>query len=768
MKSIIFPILPLLGCLTPLGAVPLPDAALQPFAPVPAGISGPTAPAKPMEEKPPGLPFAKNLDRLLKEKLRARISPEARAFLAENRFVLLDPEGTPIADHQWSDEMLEMFDRMAGSETEDLSWHPRMVTADVFLHAYHRYFSNALEVIETRELRPRLDAFLTAMLRNAAELRPQTDGATAKRLEWVEAQLAAAWVVLGCEKSAPKPKNPDDSDHSDEADEDDPRPKCDPRLLDKRLADIRKRFTPEVAGRLAAEVALVRKAAETENSPLFACYDPSKPTDYSQFTPRSHYTKSEELRGYFRAMMFLGLRGPILLEKDSPGITDALLIAQIMARKPADGPRPLDLWRPLMEITTFFAGPSDDLDYPAFQRWIATTLGSADVKLSSATDRAVVSKLSAALGKLPKPAIVSGPNNTMVSPESDPPSFRIFGQRFSADAWILSALTRGSPVEAPSLPSGLFVTAAFGDPFSMPVALEIVAENHQELFGRRMEACRGELGGKPDAFWFGSMAAAQLHAATRLCGHRDDNYPYFMRTRAFAAKTTETVLGSWAELKHDTVLYAKQAYAEMGEGGDPDQPPKPPMTRTFVQPDVAFWRAMERLVAFTDAGMAKHQLLPDAGEEYSRLGRFLKDVRLCRAVAEKEIAGNDPDAREWEELRSMRLSYMDEPMGENVTADDERWKAALVTDVFTDGVTGKILHEGLSRPCLMVALVNDKHGTRAVTGPVYRHHEFTRPLGERMTDEAWKEQVYGEKASLPARAGWAAPVFAVEPVKSAN
>lgn len=768
MKPIIFPILYWLGCLAPLGAVPLPDATLQPFAPVPARISGPAAPAQPMEKSPPGLPYAKNFDRLLKEKLHAKITPEAQSFLAENRFVLLDPAGTPIADNHWSDEMLEMFDRMAGSETDDLSWHPRLVTADVFLHAYHRYFSNALEAIETRELRPRLDAFLTAMLRNAAELRPQTDGATAKRLEWVEAQLAAAWVVLGCEKATPKPKNPDDSDNTDEAQKDVPRPKCDPRLLDKRLADIRKRFSPEMAERLAAEIALVRKAAEIENSPLYSCYDPNKPTDYSQFTPRSHYTKSEELRGYFRAMMSLGLRGPILLEKDSPGITDALLIAQIMARKPADGPRPLDLWRPLMEITVFFAGPSDDLDYPAFQRWIAATLGSADVKLSSATDRTVVAKLSAALGNLPKPAIVSGPNDTQVSPDSDPPSFRIFGQRFSADAWILSGLTRGSPEKAPSLPSGLFVTAAFGDFVSFQEALRFVDVNHHVLFNERMEAFGNALIDKPDAWWFGSMAAAQLHAATRLCRPRNDNYPYFMRTRAFAAKNTETVLGSWTELKHDTVLYAKQAYAELGEGGDPDSPPKPPPSRTFVQPDVAFWRSMERLVAFTDAGMAKHQLLPDAGEEYSRLGQFLKSVRLCRTVAEKEIAGKDPDAREWAELRDMQLSYMDEPIGENVTADNERWKAALVTDVFTDGVSGKILHEGLSRPCLMVALVNDKYGTRAVTGPVYRHHEFTRPLGERMTDEAWKEQVYGEKASPPARAGWAAPVFAVEPVKDRN
>ena len=39
-----------------------------------------------------------------------------------------------------------------------------------------------------------------------------------------------------------------------------------------------------------------------------------------------------------------------------------------------------------------------------------------------------------------------------------------------------------------------------------------------------------------------------------------------MQTEAWAKRSLASFLGSWAELKHDTALYAKQVYGEMGGG----------------------------------------------------------------------------------------------------------------------------------------------------------------------------------------------------------
>lgn len=773
MKRIIA--IPSLACAaaSSLFGVPLVECRVAPFAPIPAAITGAEQPSKPMESAPPRLEDASNMDRLLKEKLGISLTAAERDFFGKNQFVLLDLNPTKLATRyeekppesegdyrSTDDEMLHAFDSLSGGERIDTSWHPKLVTPDLFLHAYHRFFSHSLEFIEQRQLRPRLEKFLESAMKNAAELRPQGDAATAARIEWVEAQLATAWIVLGTEPAAAKSENEESGEETDS-----PYPKADPRTVKQRLASLGKRFSKPVTAAITAEVELILAAKDPSPSPLYSCYVKDSRTDYTQFIPRSHYTKTEELRGWFRSMMFLGLTGQTLPGEDSLGLTDALLLTQIIARQPAKGPRPLDAWRDLMEITTFFAGESDDLDYPVMRDWVNQTLGATPIKIATATDPGVLEKLAAAVKNLPQPRIVSGLHPTALkSPDKDPPSFRIFGQRFSADAWILSALTRGSPDDAPSMPSATFVTAAFGDDFSMRQAQSVLDPKHVGLFNTRIGDLRKKLTGKGDSEWFVSMAGAQLKAATSLCGERGPNFPFFMQSPMFASKNVESILGSWTELKHDTVLYAKQAYAEMGEGGEPDQP-LPPITRGFVQPDVRFWRAMERLASFTATGFAKHKLLPDAGEEFFMLNEFLKHTRFCRVMAEKEISGAKISREEYDQLDTMMLSYMDKSLDYNEVGSPDRGKTALVTDVFTDGGSGRALHEALGQPCLMLALVGDKPNTRVVTGVAYRHFEFARSMDTRMTDEEWKKEVYQPNAKLPARAGWAVPVFAPASLK---
>ena len=73
-------------------------------------------------------------------------------------------------------------------------------------------------------------------------------------------------------------------------------------------------------------------------------------------------------------------------------------------------------------------------------------------------------------------------------------------------------------------------------------------------------------------------------------------FPDFMQTDAWAAKDQQTGFGSYAELKHDTILYTKQAVGEMGAAGPP-----PPPSRNWVEPDPV---PFARLSAMADADRA--------------------------------------------------------------------------------------------------------------------------------------------------------------------
>lgn len=63
-----------------------------------------------------------------------------------------------------------------------------------------------------------------------------------------------------------------------------------------------------------------------------------------------------------------------------------------------------------------------------------------------------------------------------------------------------------------------------------------------------------------------------LYSFEPLLQPKGPEYPAFMQTAAWTRKDIHTALGSWTEPKHDTILYAKQAMAEMGGGPLPEPP----------------------------------------------------------------------------------------------------------------------------------------------------------------------------------------------------
>lgn len=753
-----------LVCMSSVMASPIemPDATPGTFAPVPPRLIGPSEPTQPMDANAPVLESCKNAPAILGA-LGISPSDAQLARLAAHGFLLIPIEETQLAEslptnedeNQWAfsqDEMLAAFDRLGGDADPSFRnpENARLINPDLILHIWHRGFARALEYIEQRQLHTILTVFLEGVLQNTRELRADnTDEALAARLAWTEARFAAAWVLLG-------PPAPPDVEPWEEN-----KPPAPPSYADSvasRLATVSTGLPEEVAAALKTEISLILAAEDMGKSPLFGMYAPDKPADYTQFKPRSHYTKNDTLGGYFRAMMYLGRYGFEFDTSDSYG--DAALAALVMARTTAADARPLDAWKQLMDITSFFAGQSDDITYTEFRAWIAETLGTTALDPATAISPGTSTALAANLAQLRPPLIVSSAHtNETTSPESDGAAFRIFGQRFSWDARILDRFTRESPDAMPSLPTALMVPAAFGDPLGEKLVREKLAANptHLANFNTRLPAIRSELAAVADSGWFASMAAKQLHVISTLARPRGTTFPAFMQSEAFAAKNLESQLGSFTQLKHDTVLYAKQVYAEAGEGGLDDT--RPPLVKGLVQPELPFWREMERLAQFAADGFARHKLFPDADEEFSRFRHFATQIASLRKIAEKQAAGTDLSDAEWEIIRTIDFREMTRPMTPYDEPAPGEGKNALVTDIATDAASGNILFQALGRPFIMLALVGGKDGDRMVAGLAYRHHEFARPISDgRMTNEEWRADIYRPDPKSIPRASWQVPI----------
>lgn len=768
-------------------SAPWPEVVIEPFAPVPESVTVPVV--RPVEEVALGLGTARAADAFF-EKLEFTLTDAQKAALERDKFVLIPLETLPSLDPMerepyvpetpeeaaffppptgglavYEDEMLGLYNRIGGGGMIE-PWRNHFVTTDSMLHAWHRFFGSAIEEIETTTLYAKLDAFLGEWLAAIRAMRESATPELAPHWEQLEAQIAVAYAILGDDEDEPRK-----DDLTAGWDEDGTPIPLVLKPYGERAADALGALPERWRSLAADEVRLIFGKSGIAPSPLFATYDLGQGQDYSQFTPRSHYSKNQALRGYFRTMMYLGRNGWPLKEPDgagqSAGLSHALLLAHSLAAPGPDGTAPVEAWKEIFEITTFFAGGSDDVDYPELRRWLGGQVPLASWTAGQALETATLRNLGGTLDQLRKPGVLSQVRQRAQAGEIGEEvrdgslQFRVFGQRFTYDAWVLSELTPPLMPGLPATPTALYVAAALGDPHAREFALAWLEENgggsRKGDFEAKLEMLSDTIAAVPEREWFGSMAAKQLHLISTLAGRKEDGFPAFMRTPQWGAKHVETLLGTYTQLKHDTLLYAKQSYAEMGEGGLGETIDESTVPYGYVPPELRFWAELERLANYAFEGFTKHRLLPSTVEEWGHLGRFKEDVAALRLLANQTAAGEKWTIEDRLWLLEFDPAYMAEPVNPmNVKGPDDG-KTAIVADIQTNVQESKVLYQGLGRPNLLLALVGDAGMNRLVAGTAYDYYEFTLPLEGRLGDEEWRKKFYRVDPEPQLKPKWTVP-----------
>jgi len=753
--------------------VSLPALELEAFGALPAVQPGAVTPA--LQEQAVTLDKAVNYQQVMAF-LAVRLTPGQQQFLTAHRFLLLPKSATQfkgkveLGGEGFSyDEMLGLFDEVGG-ESDPMRRLPencRFVNPDVVLHAFHKYLENSLEYLEKTEMAGTLQRFLTNLQARALEAKAAASGPLAEHYELIAGQLTVPLVILEnahwpsakelAEIASEPPKVPrtDDADTLENS----------LKILDR----FKGKFSEPMFNRLAAELRLLYAAGDITPSPLYGQYakDGAVKADYTQFTPRSHYVKSSVLRSYFRAMMYLGRNSYLLGKKE--GVSDALLVTILLAGPGPEGRPLLQDWQRIMEITGFYAGRPDDISYPEWRNFLVKVLGREQLAAGEALNPATLAKISQRLGELQGPRILSevilDPGVFTMTKEQlleSTKGFRLFGQRFTFDAWILSRLTAGqekTPLRLPSMPSALFVPAALGDKTARGFADQYLQQlsapftpEETARFHGRMDEVAADLGKVKDPEWFSSLGSAWLKVLGTLTSAYGPGYPLYMQDQLFPAKQVESFLGSYTELKHDTLLYAKQNYAEMGGGEDEGTPP--PVAKGLVEPNLPFWENLGRLVAYVEAGYRKYGLFKGDLEQYGHLNRFKEAVAFYASLAAKELQGAPLTAEEYEKLRIGKLSYMAEPRDKSVILEEKDKRAGLIADLHTDAMQGQILYEATGEPYVMLVLMGNEGTARLAVGVAFNHYEFTGPLATRYNDADWQGRVYENRSPLPEKNFW--------------
>jgi hypothetical protein len=135
---------------------------------------------------------------------------------------------------------------------------------------------------------------------------------------------------------------------------------------------------------------------------------------------------------------------------------------------------------------------------------------------------------------------------------------------------------------------------------------------------------RGSSRGTPHRGLGRTVYDAWLHAIEPVFVAHGPAFPDVMRTDAWAAKAHQAGLGSYAELKHDTILYAKQAVAEGGDAGVPSR-------RNWVEPEPVVFDARRDGEPHAPGSRPRpahggaDDLLANVTELFSFFGRIARD-----------------------------------------------------------------------------------------------------------------------------------------------
>lgn len=618
--------------------------------------------------------------------------------LSDAKLAALLANGFFVTPGQYK-EFFHLYNESPYSQT------PPFITTDSMLHVFHLVFDKVLRDLERARFSPDLISLTTACRKEAERTYRELKGTA------MEGPARQVLAYFSTAESLLVPGAP---------------------------------VPPEVARPVAGELELINGAAGFAESVIF----PELVEDWSQYIPRGHYTKSETHKRYFRAMMYYGRITFRLKEKAET--ESALLVTYILTHaKAADGTPASALWERIYEPTAFFVGGSDD---PSFKEYkaVADRVFGADASPQTFADDELLARFTEEAGKLPAPRINSMWVTIFENEEEATRGFRFMGSRFVIDAFIFENLIwrRVGTMDNPRmLPSALDVMAAMGSEKAYAI-LDKNGETRYANYPENMERMKAAVAALSAAEWTRTLYSSWLYALMPLLEQKDARYPAFMRSSPWAAKSLNSAVGSYTELKHDTILYAKQVMAEAG--GEMIEPLK-----GYVEPEPVVYSRLLSLVRMMKQGLEARTML---SEEHARLMENLdSDVSFLLDVSVKELnnrpldeAANDRMMYWGEHLEWMTLSAADtEGEGRPYFEDTD---AALVTDVATDP-NGFVLEIATGRINEIYAVVPDGSGKLMVTrGGVFSTYEFTVPVAERMTDETWKAKLGASTA--PAPPGW--------------
>ena len=620
------------------------------------------------------------------------------------------------------DDMISLYTHIKKSVT------PVFVTTDLAAHANHLVFDHMLQYLEENFFFPQLailtDEYIKAIEKRKSEISEEMFTTALQYFQTAQALLALApkkvgeWYVEYQEVNA---------------------------------AQVLSNYPRPVV----EEIEKMNSAAGFGQSSIFPQRE-----DYSQYKVRGHYTKNGILGAYFRTLMWFGRINFILGSDGTDGYAERLAsIALFITDITENSPELKNLWQSLFDPITEIIGASDDISFyelaPLWNRIKGT--GFAQWYNDSQKRSAFITREYREL----RPPSISGASfflypaavGTDQENFTPPTGWRLFGQRYTLDSEIHNNVSTPRVMNR-GMVRGLDILKVFGSQTADRLLREREYGNPETPnLETRLNEMQQSIRNLKDDYWLSTYYTNILYQIRTQALFENGVGFYFTEKPGWSLKAMNSAHGTWAELRHDTILYVKQSGAE--RGGDGDREPtfrtKPlPEPIHYIEPNIPFWitSAMGIQKLYTILEKYNHLDGRTAQVLSGMHSLFVKAAEISVIEAEnREVSIND---LKWistidRELARLIMTYTP---GDYVD-DVDHLRMALAADVFTNAEAGVVLETAVGIPYRLYIPLNDRQGGKRIAiGYGFSYYEFGHPISNRLNNDEWKAIVYVDNPNM--------------------
>jgi hypothetical protein len=579
-------------------------------------------------------------------------------------------------------------------ERNDYSDFPSFVTTDLYLQLYHLYIDCMLRELEEYQLLPLMTEYTQDMIDAMLAIIHNADNDDSETKRIAGRNLQFFRVALHLFNGKP----------------------------------INASYTTE-----KAEIDKCLKA-ENAKSEMLMDYMGEISFPYSLFRARGHYTRSDGLKRFFRGMMWLQTATMGLDYETEVKQAVQMAYAMKLFKKTRQKYDKID------NLITLLMGKHDNLSLLQVIAEVDKTGMSMDELLN---DDKEIAKLTKVLNEI-------GNKQTRIRPKFEKTShnkINVMPQRYQPDAEVLQEMVDydSNPTKR-GIPKGIDVMAAMG----VTAAEQILKEEKTDW--KQLLPNLDKMKKRMDEIdWSETTATQWMETLKVLTTGTDSKSPYFMQNPNWSKKDLNAALASWAELKHDAILYAKQPMgAECGGGENVPEP----VVKGYVEPNVKFWKKASELLENTAKLLKDQNMMTEKIEGVTE--RLREEVEFLHRVSEKELAGKILTDEEYDQISYIGATF------ENISLDLLRmpnqnlynWvdiegadrKVALVADVYTANADNNknkaILFEAVGDADEIYVVVEIGGYLYLTRGAVLSYREFVQPIDQpRLTDEEWQKQL---------------------------